>query len=195
MGLADVTGAFGGAGPKYRGYRPKKGNVRAYEQHQRGDIEQLYSDEPFEGPGLGFSPDVLQMAAGLSEGDRIAEEQEQYEDYAQSPYGVRGADFLARKEGLRRDQTRRRELVKADIAVRNEGQKREDLYRRLGATGSAYQQGADLFNQFAERDYAADMARFQQKKNRYRAVGELADTGIDYALKAASIGGSLGAGI
>jgi hypothetical protein len=186
--FAGVTGAFGGSGPSYRGYEPKRGNIQRYEKYQMSDIARLQGLGPkgkkplegdvFSGPGLGYSPEILQQQAALSEGSRTAGRQRMYDQYAQSPYGTRGREFLSASEGLERGMSEDQGRIAAGIQVANEGQKRSDLYGRLGATGQAYGQGAQLYNQNAQQDYQAAMARFQEKKNRYAAVGAAADSAI-----------------
>lgn len=187
--LDQITGAMGGAGPKYRGFQPGKGNIGRYEKYQMEDVNRLHGFEttgkgkrgkaitgdPFTGPGLGYNQATLEMQAGLSEGGRTASRQQLFDAYKQSPYGTRGREFMTAQEGLERGMAEDQGRTAAGIAVANEGQKRSDLYTRLGMTGEAYGQGAQLYNQNAQAEYQANMARFQEKKNRYAAVGKAGD--------------------
>lgn len=172
--LGQITGALGGSGPKYRGYKPQKGYLREYESLQRADVKKLQGPDAYKGAGLGYSSDIMQLQKGLSEGDRSAEKQRLYDAYAGSPYGTRGRAYLSAQQGVERGQREEGERIAAGITVADEAQRREDMRYRMGATGEAYGQGTDLYNAYAQNRYQADQARFQEKKNRYAAIGNLA---------------------
>lgn len=181
MVFSSIMGGMGGAGPKYRGFKPKKGNLREYEAKTRSDVDTLYSGKnPYESdPSLGYSQRTQQEAIGLGEGSRTAEKQNLYDAYVGNKgYGEKSREFLSAQSGVDRSQREDSERMRAGIRVASADKAREDFFRRHGATAGAYDQGAGLYNAYAANKYGADVARHEQKQNRYRAVGGLMDMGM-----------------
>ena len=175
--FSSIAGGMGGAGPKYRGFKPQKGNLRAYEAKQREQIEGLDQPNPYENdPSLGYSPGTIQKAIGLGEGSRTAEKQNVYDAYARNKgYGPQSREFLSQQAGTERGQREDVERMRAGMQVSSADKAREDWRQKYGATSGAYGQGSDLYNSYAMAKYGADVARHQQKQNRYAAVGTMAD--------------------
>jgi hypothetical protein len=191
-----ITGAFGGSGPKYRGYRPQKSNLQFYESRQKQDIEGLYGEDPYGQPGLGYSDATLQKIKGLQAGDLTAEKQKLYDLYAgkKGAYGARSAEYAGAQAGMARGQRESGMRQATEIGVRGEDVARQDWQRRHGALTGAYQTGTDLYNAYAQNKYQADLNRFQEKKNRYAAVGMAAGGAMDFAFSSAQLGTQMGTG-
>jgi len=177
---AQITGAFGGSGPKYRGYKPKKGTIRGYETRQKQDIEGLYGADPYGQQGLGYSQRSLATMYGLSEGARGAEKQRVHDIYATSPYGTKGTAYLKAQEGVERGQREDRMRLGERVGLEGERQARADLAFRMGGVSEAYGQSADLYNQNAAASYQANLEKFNRRKQRYEAVGRAAGAVADF---------------
>lgn len=180
-GLGSAFGAMGGAGPTYRGYRVKKGDVNQATNFANKDLRRLYGEgdageplaDPWEGPGLGYSPEALDRMDALSEGDRTAEMQDLHDSYARSPYGTRGREYLSARAGVGRAQAHDMARGATSLAVANEEQKRRDLHGRLDAARGYRGELVGDYNDYATRRYGSDLNRFNNRKQRYAAVGEL----------------------
>ncbi len=172
-GLGSAFGAMGGAGPTYRGYKPGKADIEMAAGQVRGDLRSLYSEDPYAGPGLGYSPQTMEQMDALSTGDLTAEAQNLHDDYAGSAYGTRGREYMSARAGMQRSQRQGAQRNATSLAVANEERKRADLYARMEAARGYRGELVGDYNQYASARYGSDMNRFQNKKARYAATGEL----------------------
>ncbi len=170
--LGGLTGSMGGAGPTYRGYRVKKGDINEASRFAQSDLRSLYGDEPYDQPGLGYSPETMQSMDALSEGDVTAERQNLFDQYGGSAYGTRGREYLSAEAGRERSVRGERQRGALSLAVANEMQKRQDLGTRMNAARGYRSELVGDFNDYATNRYGSDMSRFKNKKQRWSAAGE-----------------------
>ncbi len=174
--FSSIASGMGGAGPKYRGYKPSKGRLGRYEAGIEKDIQGLEGERPYQDPSLGYAPEVEAKAKGLSQGDVTAERQNLADAYSRGGrYGLGSREYLSAEAGRGRSAREYGQRTGAGIAVRSADVARSDWARRHGARSGAYETGANLYNATASGEYRANVARHAQKKQRYQVAGSVLD--------------------
>jgi hypothetical protein len=202
---ASLGGMIGGTGPRYRGFEPT--GTKRIEKLGLSDLYRSYgmgsavngkgqltgkpsgaSIDPYSGPGLGFSPQVLETANALGEGTRRGEDRSLADAYSRTPYGTNSREYLSAQQGLGQDRTMDQMRRAGELSVMNEQQKRTDLANRRAATGSQFKESADLRNSYAAAKYASDKARFERRIDRAQNAGSAIGGIVDMAIAGGGMG-------
>jgi hypothetical protein len=173
--LGGVAGIAGAAGMKIRDlYKPKY--TKQYEEREKESIDQLYSDRPFEGKGLGLTEAEKQgqFAEGRDMmGGEEAAEQQRLKDRFRRPGGL-GLQSGMYERGIQRTiQAKQNRLAetKRRMVVENARLKRSDAYARLRASSSSFRRNVDFYNQ---RETAKVEDYNRRREALYGAIGETA---------------------
>ncbi|HKQ98851.1 MAG TPA: hypothetical protein VJV75_13325 [Candidatus Polarisedimenticolia bacterium] len=180
MGLGtqvfEGIGTMAGAGPK--SWRPSKSYLKALQGYQASDMARLHSADPFGGPGLGFSD--AEMMAKIGSG--VDQAQTEYaanlgdierQAAIAGPGGASASSgaYLRNRQRAAGGLLGRSALVRRENVIENAGQKRSDLYNRIGATGAERGYSTNLYN-------AVEQERAKKRMAPYSTAGGIADVAL-----------------
>jgi hypothetical protein len=184
MGSSGIGSAVFGAlgqhahGAKY--WAPSKHYLDALQGYQRSDMANLHGAHPFDQPGLGFNDAEMMAKIGTGVDQARTEYNTNLGSIEQGaalegPGGASATSgaYLRNRQRAAGGLLGRSAETRRSNVIANAGQKRSDLYNRMGMTANELGEGTSLYNAIQQQNAARRQAP-------YAAAGKLADAAISY---------------